>query len=785
LIYVFDSYQLDGVNCTLARDGRRLPLEPKALQVLLLLVRHAGQLIRKETFFSTIWHGTVVEESSLSRAIALIRRQVGDDSRKPRYIETVPTLGFRFIGKVTQQPGVPAPAVFMGVAAADPPDILVPPVSPPAAAGSRSSSAQRSILNRSIVFLGLALCAIGGWVAFRHRARPPLPPQAIVLAEFVNKTGDAVFDDTLRQGLSVQLEQSPFLHLVSEQRVRQTLVLMGLTMDARLTDAVSRDVCLRTDSAAVLHGSIVPLEDHYVLGLDAVNCRTGEPIDREQTEVSHKHDVLAALTDMARRLRTRLGESTPSVSRYDVPLSEATTPSLDALKAFSQADRVNNVDGPASALPVLRRATEIDPHFAMAHALAARLYGDLGQEAESVESATAAYQNRERATEKERFWIVASYEMQVTGNMTKALETCETWSRIFPDDEASYGLRAGLIFRELGQYENAMTAASRALALNPDLGIGYHLVAVNEMALEHYAEAHRALDDAERRGIHIPVLTLDRYRLAFLEKNDGEKARALSASSRPNVQMLLANQEAATWAFSGRLKASRKSAQQAQLFALQAGQLEAVSRFEAAAALREAFYGNAAAAADDVQRALSHSKGRDAQYGAAFALALIGRTHAAEELALNLQTRYPENTSVLQHYLPTLRAAIALSENQPALALQMLSSSGSVDMGMPQSGFTGYYGTLYPILLRGRALQNLGRPAEAAREFEKITGHPGMVVNDPVGSIAYLDLARASRFAGDVKSARAAYSTVLGLWDGADDDVAMIDAARRESSAIQ
>jgi DNA-binding winged helix-turn-helix (wHTH) protein/tetratricopeptide (TPR) repeat protein len=774
LVYIFDSYQVDDKNISLTRDGQRLPLEPKAVQVLLLLVKNAGQLVRKEALRKAVWPNVVVEESSLSRAIALIRKQLGDDPRKPTYIETVPTLGFRFIGVVSekrlQAPGEAIAKVKPAVAAT-----AVP-----------LASAKFRLRRQLLTWLmsGFGLCAVIGFSTWRAGHFPLPPKHAVVLAEFVNKTGDPLFNDTLRQGLIVQLAQSPYLHLLPEQRISQTLKLMGLMADARMSDTVSREVCQRTGSLAVLHGSIAPLGDHYVVALSATDCQSGELIHSDQLEVGSKNGVLGGLTEIARRVRGPLGESLASTSHYDLALAEATTPSLEALKAFSEAHRINNLEGPAAALPLVRHAIEIDPEFALAHALAARLYGDLGQEEQSVQSATAAYRFRERATERERFWIVASYEMQVSGNMLKALEACDTWGRVFPNDEASFGFRAGLIYREFGQYENALAAAKQTVELNPDLGIGYHLVAVNQIALGQLTEAHHALTEAMHRGIRVPLLSVDQYRLAFLENDHTAMSRIAGASTIDSTYVLLANQEAASFAYAGRFKASRGAEQRALLVASQAGQSESVSRLAAAAALREAFFGNIDEAANNAMVAMSHSNGRDTEYGAALAFALIGKIREAGDILSDLQRRFPDNTSVQQHYLPTIRAALALAEHDPGRAIDWLTPTQTVEMGSPNSAFTGYYGTLYPIFMRGRALLDLHRSMEASKEFDKIVEYKMLVANDPIGSIAYLELARAHREAGDTAGARKSYATLLRLWSGADNDLTLVKTATREFETL-
>jgi DNA-binding winged helix-turn-helix (wHTH) protein/tetratricopeptide (TPR) repeat protein len=725
LIYFFGPFELDDENFSLTRHGQRLPLEPKALRVLLLMVQSQGRLLTKAALLDAVWTNTVVEESTLSRAVALLRKQLGDDPKRPVFVETVPTLGYRFIAPV----GVGEPATPQA----------------PAAAPAEAASGRKRALTLAAASAGVVVLAVVATILVLRTAPHNLTGKStIVLAEFANSTGDGVFDDTLRQGLLVQLEQSPALTLVPEQRIGSALRMMSRPPDERLTPALGREVCERLGATAVLDGSIASLGTQFVLTLRAVNCNTGELLDTEQVQAAKKEEVLRSLSSMAATFRSRVGESLQSISSHDLALDEATTPSLDALKAFSEANRVLSIKGSAASLPMFQRAIQLDPEFALAHAMLGRAYGDVGQEVHSAESTAQAYKFREHAGERERFFITASYELQVTGNLQKALETCDTWRQIYPHDSGPYGFPAGVILRVLGRYEEGAQRGRQMVDNAPDFSMPYHLLFTNLVAADRLGEAGQLLEEASRRNLQIPFFWLDRYRLAFLRGDSpGMKQLAAQAVGQLGVEDLIAAQEAEVLAYDGHLAEARQRSQSAVDTARQAGRLEAAGRLQASSALREALFGNSEVAAADAKSALELSRGRDVLYGAAAALAMARDSERATTLANELEQRLPEDTSVRVHYLPVIRALIALNHNDPVSALERLQPNQPFELGTPQSAFGGYYGTLYPVYVRGLALLALNRGSEAAAEFKKILNPPGLVVADPIGVLARVQLTQA------------------------------------------
>jgi DNA-binding winged helix-turn-helix (wHTH) protein/TolB-like protein len=797
LIYLFDQYELDDEDLCLTRQGQRLPLEPRTLAVLLLMVRSNGRLLKKDAILEAVWKNTVVEESSLSRAVTLLRKQLGDDPRHPRFIETVPTLGYRFIAQVRATAAQVEPEASTEVHSLTNDPALATDSAPQETAAVTSATvgdgrglahgpARRFKLSYVWASIAILLLVGAGVLRFAFHPRPLVfEKKSIVLAEFSNSTGEPVFDDTLRQGMIVQLDQSPLFVLVSEPRIQTALRLMGQDPDVRLTPAFGREVCRRTGSAAVLNGSIATLGGGYVLGLRAIDCGSGEVLDTEQVEAGRKEDVLRALGQIASNFRARVGESLSSVSAHDTPLEEATTSSLEALKAYSEARRAQNSKGSAAGIPFLERAISLDHEFAMAHAQLGRFYGDIGQEMRSAESAAQAHKYRNRASERERFFIDASYEIQVTGNLEKAEETCETWGRVYPEDQGALGFPAGLILRVFGRYEGAADNAKRLVETNPDFAMGYHLLVVNDIALGRLDEAQSVLDRAAARHFEIPQYLLDRHRLAFLKGDEPGADRLMALAARqPATEGFVSGEQASLLAYHGRVAQSREVMKRAVELALQLGRRDAAARLEAGAALRESLFGNLEAATRDATAALELSSGRDAEYGAAAALALAQNSSAAKGLADDLEKRFPEDTAARYHYIPVVRALLALNRNDPKKALELLEVNVPYELGSPPSYYSGYYGVMFPVFVRGQAYLAAHRGIEAAVEFQKIIVHPALVVSDPIGALAHLELARALLLSGDKVKAKVAYADFLGLWKTADSDMPTFNAAKAEYARL-
>ena len=631
----------------------------------------------------------------------------------------------------------------------------------------------------------VAIIAVAGYLFPRRAAAALTDKDTIVLAEFTNSTGDAVFDGTLRQGLAVQLEQSPFLSLVSDERIQHTLQLMGLPADARLTPQVARDVCQRTSSAAVVAGSIASIGSQYVLGLRAENCAKGDVIDQQQVQAAKKEDVLSALSQMASRFRSRAGESLATVEKLSTPLQEATTPSLDALKAYSTALRVGVSTGGSEPLPFIKRAIQIDPNFAMAYALEGRFYGDLNEQTLSAEASRKAWQLRGRASDRERFFIVSTYEMQVTGNVEKAEQTCSVWAETYPRDAHAHGLLSGAILPILGKYERALTEAQKLMAIDLNLNFGYNLLGYGYAALGRIDEAERTMQQAADRKLEMPDLTVQRYQIAFLKGDQAGMQQAVAhAKGKPDMEDWLTDQQGLTLAYGGRLKEARETAGRAVEMARRSSQQDRAAAWEAGMAVWSALVGDQPTARAGATAVLARSRSRDTQYGAAFALALSGETRESKAAADDLERRFPEDTAVRFNYLPTLRALAALNRHAPAQAIDELRAAAPFDLGTPPSAFQGSFGIFYPVYVRGLAYLALDKGADAAVEFQKILDRGGIIWNDPAASIARLQIARAFAKARETTKTKAAYADFLNAWKNADADVRLLAEARAESTRL-
>ena len=645
------------------------------------------------------------------------------------------------------------------------------------------------IARRPLVIIATAGIVAAGMLAAAsaHFARRPPPRLAdndtLVLADVVNTTGDPVFDETLRHGLSVQLAQSPFLRVIPDQRVQGVLRLMGRQDTVRLTPEIAEEVCVRTGSAAVLEGSIASLGVQYVLGLRAKACRSGDTLAVEQVQAARKEDVLDALTKIAAVIRARLGESLSTVEQHTTSLADATTSSLDAWKAYSAAWTVAFTKGPQEAIPLVHRAIEIDPEFAMAYAFAGRLYGDIGETVESQKNMTRAFELRARASDQERLFIVMNYQRQVAGNLEKAHEAAVLWARTYPRDVRPHGLLSGMD-QELGYYLESIDEARKALDIDADFPFGYLNLAWSYVFLDRLDEAAATLARADARKLESPELLVLRYYLAFLRRDQAGMQHAVERGMQnPGIADWIGHAESSVLAASGRQSQARSMSRRAVELARQGALGERAALYEAGAAVREAFFGNAAEANQHAIAAQKLSDARDVKWGVSLAWALTGKFAQARALTQVLEQRFTDDTHVRFRYVPMLRALLAIDEKDPARALDLLQTAAPFDLAAPGS-WGGFFGNLYSIYLRGLAELAAHRPAEAAVEFRKVLVHPGIVLSDPVGVVARLQLGRALAMSGNTAGAREAYTDFLSSWNQADPDVPILVQAKAEYARL-
>ena len=622
--------------------------------------------------------------------------------------------------------------------------------------------------------------AVGGWLFYSRKAHALTAKDTVVLADFANSTGDAVFDDTLKQALATELQQSPFFNILSDRKVDETLKLMGRTADQRLDEKTALDLCQRTGSKAVLAGSIASLGSQYVVGLHALNCQAGDSLGRAEAQAGKKEDVLNALGKAATKLRENVGESLSSIRKFDTPLEQATTPSLDALKVYSLAWKTRYAKGDTAALPLFKRAVELDPNFAVAYSSLAAVYSSLDEGGLAAECARKAYQLREKTSERERFRIEGFYYFNVTGELEKAAQTFQLWRQTYPRNTAPYAYLA-IISGELGDYGKSLNEFREALELEPNELLNYANLCSAYVRLNRLDEAEAVYKQAEERNLDIEELLWYRYVLAFLKGDAAQMERLVSvAMGKPGEEDALLPAQADTQAWYGRLNKARELTRRAMNSALNNDAKEAAARYQAEAALREVEFGNRDLARTEANAAIKLAPNRDVEVMAGLALALAGDTTGVENLAAELDKTFPLHTQVQRYWLPTIRAAVALERKDPNRAVELLKETSAIELGD-----TGGPVMLAPVYVRGEACLAAHQGSEAAAEFQKILDHRGVVLNEPIGALAHLGLARAYALQGDTAKARAAYQDFSTLWKDADHDIPILQQAKAEYARMK
>ena len=768
-LYEFGPFRVDVRRELLFRSGEPVALTTKTFRILTVLIRHGNEIVTKDDLMKTVWPDTFVGEDNLSSHIFMLRKALGESAQDHRYIVTVPGRGYRLAESVRT---ITEPEVDILAASHSSVEVQVAQTKP------------WGWISLAVVLL-LSVAAGAYHFLLRHPSRLT-PKDTVVLADFVNSTGDSVFDGTLRQGMAVQLAQSPFLSLISEQRIGKTLRLMGRAADAPLTPETAREICERTGSAAVLEGSIASLGNEYVVGLRAEHCETGDVLDVEQVQAARKEDVLNALSQIAVKFRTRVGESLTTIEKHSTPLAEATTGSLDALKAYSEGVKVGFSTSLEAGVPYLRQAVAIDPDFATAHAQLGIFYEDLGEPGLATTSTTRAYELRARTSDGERLFITTLYQKQVTGNLEQARQTCEQWVHTYPRDAAPHALLSGFIYQGLGEYEKSIEEARTAVSLDNGFAPAYVNLASSYIFLNRPADAERAIQQAAERELDIPELMVMRYHIAFLRNDAAAMDRdAARAVGKGGIEDWMSQAQALVLARSGQQRLARKMSERAIVLAQQSGQKDREATYEAGAAVWEALFGNVTAARQRSIAALALSNSRDVEYAAAFALGLTSDSSRALALANDLQNRFPEDTSVRYNYLPALRGVFALQRGDAANAIEQSLVPYPHELAITHSTAVAFFGTFYPAIVRGEAYLRSHKGADAAAEYRRILSLPGLLLGDPAGAVARLQLAKAYAMQGDTAKAKQAYQDFLTLWKDADPDIPIFNQAKAEYTKLQ
>ncbi len=747
-MWLFAPFRIDAANQTLYRENVRVAIMPKPFAVLCYLVDHHGRLVAQDELLKAIWPETHVQPEVLRRYILEIRRALGDDPDSPRFIETIPKRGYRFVAAVEWVE----------------PEDQASLSSETVARSKRISKTMVAVCATGVLLAGAIL--LRGWQPRRLSGK-----DQIVLGEFMNMTGDPIFDGTLRQGLEIQLEQSPFLRIAPQERIRETLRLMERPPDTKLTPEVARQVCLRAGASVVLDGSISAIGERYVLMLQACNCSNGESIAATEVQAAGKNHVLDSLGQAASNIRRGLGESLPGIQKFDTPLVRATTPSLDALRAYSLAYREVTAKGNfGAAIPLLQRAVSLDANFALAYSTLAETYWDIGENALAAESTRKAYELRARLSEWEKLRVESDYDALVLKDSDKERRGYQVWAQTYPNDWVPHN-RLGVADSTLGLHEEALTEFRKARRLYPESGLILANLALTLVALNRPNEVRSIAREAESLHLDPSGLQVALYRLAFLQRDfDAMKRQVAQAHDKPSLENELVAYEAASAGYFGHVNVMRKLTRDAVEFAERTGQHEAAAMHEASAAMIAALFGFSAEAGQRARSALGLGNGEDVEFYAALALAFAGDLHQAGLLDQDMERRFPRDTFVQFAYLPTLRAQLALARNEPLQAIQFLQSALPYDMAAE----------LYPSYIRGLAYLALSEGQQAEVEFHKVLANPGVVLYWPIGTLAQLQLARAFAAQGKSIEARAAYENFLMRWKNADADIPVLARAQRE-----
>jgi eukaryotic-like serine/threonine-protein kinase len=744
----FGEYEVDLNTAELRKNGTKVKLQDQPFQILVALLEQPGKVVSREALRRKLWPTDVYVdyERGLNTAMKKLREALEDEADKPRYIETLPRHGYRFIGHLEARPNTEQPKHWYQ---------------------------QRVWLGCSIAVA--ALLALGIVYYVRHgRVQALSERDTVVVADFVNKTNEPVFTDTLRQGLLVQLSQSPFLNIVPDNQVRATLRRMGLKPDQALVGQVASEVCQRNRSKVYIEGSIANLGSVYVLSLRAVTCLTGELVAQEQEMVERKEDLLKVLGKEGSGLRRRLGETLASV-KSDVPLSQATTSSLEALQAYTIGMKQRGLNGDRAAIPYFRRAVELDPEFALAWSALGHSTRNQGNTTQGEEYIRKAYLLREKLTEPERLIEEANYYVVVTGEIDKAIQAWATIKSSYPRNGSAYTNLASS-YEKLGKYEKALAEAQQAVKLSPNNGFAYGWLADCYMDLNRLDEAKRVLGEAQARGVKGDAFLVKAYVIAFLEKNPDEMERILRSATAEAGGVRVLGAKASTEAFSGLLTKARRSSQ----FAIEAAKRSDLAGYAdlllARAALREAFLGNPSEASRNAAESLKADHSRTLLSAAALAFARIGNLAQANALVEEMR-KYSADTEISLHSIPTIEAVIEIRRGNPARAVEILETTSSVELGDLDL-------VLQAVYTRGEAYLALGKGSEAAAEFQKILDRPGIVVYSPIAPLAHLGMARAQVLQGNTDKARAEYEYFLHLWKDADPDLPVYRQAKAEYAKL-
>jgi DNA-binding winged helix-turn-helix (wHTH) protein/tetratricopeptide (TPR) repeat protein len=802
----FGVFELNLATEELRKSGVARNLPPQPFRLLVLLATRTGEVVTREELQKEFWdrESDTDFERRLSQCIKQVRTALSDNASHPVYIETVHRQGYRFLAPVESRTiEAPTPGVFESPPSR-PGGWTVPATTNSTAAGTATTrgampgeavpadnAAAFSTTGRSLriaLLLGaVAAIAIVAAILYHraHKRAALTEKDTIVLADFDNKTGDPVFDDTLRLALAIQLEQSPFLNVLSNSKVNRTLKLMNRPGSEPLTPDLAREVCLRTSSKAMLTGSIAGLGNEYVISLKAIDCNSGDLLAEAQKQAAGKSQVLKVMDAVAVGLRSELGESLSSVQTFETPLAEASTPSLEALNAYSAGLRAEDEKGSQAGLPHYQHAIELDPSFAMAYHAMANVYASLDELERSNEDYTKALELRDRANPREKLLITADYYAYVTGDLQKGVQTYQEMIASYPRSPAAYGNLA-TVFAQQGRHAEAVEMMRQVQRLDPTLLGSYANLASWELALGHLEESRGLIQEAFDRKMDDAVFHEILYALAFLASDStGMSEQQQWFTANGDVSYFGLSLAADTQAYAGRMEKARDLTRRSVASAVRTNSKEAGAIWWESAAIREAAFGNIREARQATNAGMKlYPKSQGVRVQAALACAMSGDTARAQAIAQDLSKHYPLDTQVQSLWLPATRAQLALNRKNSNTAIAKLQPAlppleyGSIF-------FMDQISCLYPTYIRGEAYLVAGEGKEAATQFQKILNHGGIVWNCWTGALARLGLARAYAEQGDKDKARVAYEEFLTLWKDADPDVPIYKEAKLEYAKLQ
>jgi eukaryotic-like serine/threonine-protein kinase len=761
----FDGWVLRSDSGELAKDGRQVRLQDQPLQILVELLNHPGELVTRERLIARLWPKGVVDfDTGLNSVVHKLRIALQDEAETPRYIETVPRKGYRFIGTI--EPALAEPSQ------APPSRERSNPITVPAPSRTTNAGTLARWKTPLSVAIIAAVATTAGGLWLRQPVAKLSPTDTILIADFENRTREPVFDGLLRQALAIELEQSPYLKILSEQRVADALKLMQRPLEAPRTPAIALEVCQRENLKAVISGSVARLNRTYVLSVEAIACRSGDRIASAQARAGNQDQVIDALDQIGATMRTRLGESLTSVERFDQPLRTATTPSLEALKAFTQGADLIRSGSQSMSIPLLERAIELDPDFALAYAYLAIACWNLWEDERAARFQEKAYALRDRVSERERLLIVGMYHGVVSGDLDQEIAAYESWRTQFPRDWLPLNQLGTIYGPLLGDYAKDAELHKEAWRLEPKQSLSPVALAFDYLALNRVADARTVLERAFAEKFDRPELRAGLYRVAIMQGDSALAETQRRWSATQPAQENISGTLVADLMQQGRMRETREQITDQVRGLADHGFNEKAAGFVAWLALAEAEFGRRADAAKTAAWSLSLPRNRINLFDAGLAFALAGEVDQAESIVAELQSQYPNDFSVRQVYIPLIQAAVAMRRGNPQEAIAVLEPVRRYDLG---SGWV-----FLPPYLRGMAYLDAQRNTDAAVEFQKIVDRRGIHPLAPEWALALVGLARARAAAGDLPASRAAYQRVLSLWKSADPDLEIAQQMKAE-----